>query len=72
MSTLFRIICGTAGTAALLGTAALAIDLLTREHDATVLLAAYGALGGILFGVYLLFYAITGKWRPNLGRGNRA
>ena len=36
------------------------------KPGAKVLLAGYMGIGGILFGAYLMFYAITGKWRPNL------
>lgn len=66
MSTIFRIIIGTAGLMLLVATAVLALHLLAMEPDASVLLAGYAAIGGILFGAYFLFYAITGEWRPNL------
>ncbi|MBT8095042.1 MAG: hypothetical protein KJP08_09545 [Gammaproteobacteria bacterium] len=61
-----RIVCGAVGLAILVGTAVLALNLLVMEYDVSVLLAGYMAIGGILLGVYLLFYAITGAWRPNL------
>ena len=66
MSMIFRLICGVVGLAALAGTVVLALNLLAMELDAKVLLAAYMGIGFILIGAYLLFYAITGKWRPNL------
>jgi hypothetical protein len=74
MTTVLRIISGTAALALLLVTVILAIDLLTKEPDARVLLAGYMGIGGIIFGAYLLFYAITGEWRPNLAnkRNERA
>ena len=61
-----RIISGVVGLTLVLGTLVLVLNLLTMEPDASVLLAAYMAIGGILLGGYLLFYAIAGEWRPNL------
>jgi hypothetical protein len=71
MSTVFRIISGAAGLALLVATVVLAGYLLAEEPDAKVLLAGYMGIGGILFGAYLLFYAITGEWRPNLTNRKR-
>lgn len=65
MSITFRIISGALGSAILVGTAVLGLNLLAKEYDAEVLLAGYMGIGGILLGVFLLFYAITGKWHPN-------
>jgi hypothetical protein len=63
---IFRIICGMAGLTILVATVVLAFNLLAMDADARVLLAGYMGIGGLLFGAYLLFYAITGEWRPNL------
>lgn len=72
MSKIARIISGAVGSAILVGTLVLALNLLAMEPDAKVLLAGYMGIGGILVGAYLLFYAITGEWRPNLAsRRNR-
>lgn len=71
MSTILRLISGAAGLALSLGTVVLVIYLLAEEPDARVLLAGYMGIGGILFGAYLLFYAITGDWRPNLVNGKK-
>ena len=61
-----RIISGIAGLTFLAGTVVLVFNLLAMEPDARVFLAAYMAIGGILLGAYLMFYSITGEWRPNL------
>jgi hypothetical protein len=63
---IFRIISGIAGLTILVATVVLAFNLLAMDADARVLLAGYMGIGGLLFGAYLLFYAITGEWRPNL------
>jgi hypothetical protein len=63
---IFRVISGTAGLTFLVGTVLLAQNLLAREHDASVFLAAYAGIGCIMLGVYFLFYAITGEWLANL------
>jgi hypothetical protein len=63
---IFRIISGIAGLTILVATIVLAFNLLAMDADARVLLAGYMGIGGLLFGAYLLFYAITGEWRPNL------
>lgn len=65
MSMTFRIISGAVGLTILVGTVVFALNLVSMEHDARVYLAGYMALGGILIGAYLLFYAIYGEWRPN-------
>lgn len=65
MKTILRIISGTIGAVALIGTVFLVLKLLGMEPDRRVLLAGYTAIGGILLGVYLLFYAVAGDWRPN-------
>ncbi len=67
MAVAFRTISGALGVVVLLGTALLAIKLLVMEQDASVLLAAYMGIGGLLFGAFLLIYAITGKWHPKPG-----
>jgi hypothetical protein len=71
MSTILRIISGAAGLTLLAATVVLALNLLAEEPDARVLLAGYMGIGGILFGAYLMFYAITGEWRPNLTNSKR-
>jgi hypothetical protein len=71
MSTILRIISGAAGLTLLAATVVLALNLLAEEPDARVLLAGYMGIGGILFGAYLMFYAITGEWRPNLTNRKR-
>ena len=68
---IFRIISGAAGLTLLAATVALALNLLTMDPDAGVLLAAYMGIGGLLFAAYLLFYAVTGEWRPNLTKKNQ-
>ena len=68
MSKVFRFICGAVGVAMLVGTAVFALQLLAMERDMSVLVAAYMAIGGILVGVYLLIYAITGNWQPTPSR----
>jgi hypothetical protein len=67
---IFRIISGIAGLTILVATVVLALNLLTMDADARVLLAGYMGIGGLLFGAYLLFYAITGEWRPNLTKNS--
>lgn len=67
-----RMICGAIGLAILAGTVVLAFNLLAMELDARVLLAGYMGIGGLLIGAYLLFYAITGEWRPDLTRRKKA
>ena len=64
----FRIISGVVGLTILIGTVVLALNLLAMEPDASVYLAGYMGIGGIMLGVYFLFYAIAGEWRPNLTR----
>jgi hypothetical protein len=66
MSITLRIISGAVGLIVLAATVLLSINLLAMEHDASVLLAGYMGIGGILLGAFLLFYAISGEWRPNL------
>jgi len=66
MSMTFRIISGVAGLIILVSTVVLALNLLTRELEASVYLAGYLGIGCIMLGAYLLFYAIAGEWRPNL------
>ena len=66
MLMILRILSGAVGLSLLAGTFVLVLDLLAMEHDSRVLLAGYMAIGGILLGAYLMFYAITGEWRPNL------
>jgi hypothetical protein len=66
MIMLLRLFIGVAGLALLAGTVALVLDLLAMDHNPSVLLAGYMAIGGILLGGYFLFYAITGDWRPDL------
>ncbi len=65
---ILRIISGAIGVAILVGTVVLAWNLLAMEPDARVLLAGYMGIGGILLGAYLLFFAITGAWRPDPAR----
>ena len=62
----FRFISGVVGLGIFALTILLALNLLAMKPGAKVLLAGYMGIGGILFGAYLMFYAITGKWRPNL------
>ena len=71
MSVIYRIIVGAIGLAILVGTAVFVVQLLAARPDPKVLLAGYMAIGGILLGAYSMFYAITGKWRPNLTRRQR-
>jgi hypothetical protein len=60
-----RVFCGALGLAVLAGTVVLGLNLLAMEPDRRVILAGYAGIGGILLGVYLLFYAFTGEWRPH-------
>ena len=69
MSIILRTISGAVGLAILVSTVVLALDLVSMEHDARVYLAGYMAIGGILVGAYLLYYAVRGTWRP--GRTGR-
>ena len=71
MSIIFRLISGAVALALLVGTVLLAQYLLAREPNARVFLAGYMGIGGIMLGAYLLFYAMTGKWRPNLTSRNK-
>lgn len=71
MSMTLRLLCGAIGLILLVGTALMALKLLVMERIASVLLAGYMGIGCIMLGVYLLFYAITGEWRPNLGKRNK-
>ena len=71
MSIIFRIISGVLGLTILVSTVVLAVKLVSMGHDARVYLAAYMGIGGFLIGAYLLFYAIFGKWRPNLNSRKR-
>ncbi len=64
---IYRITSGAIGLAILVGTFLFALNLLGMEIGPSVLLAGYMGIGGILLGAYLLFYAITGEWRPNRG-----
>jgi len=68
---IFRIISGVAGLIILVATVVLALNLLAMDADARVLLAGYMGIGGLLFAAYLLFYAITGEWRPNVTKNNK-
>ena len=68
---IFRLISGAAGLAILIGTVLLAQDLLVSEHDASIFLAGYMGIGCIMLGVYFLFYAMTGEWRPNRTNRNK-
>ena len=65
MFMIFRIISGTAGLTILVSTVVFALKLVSMEPDARVYLAGYMGIGGILVSAYLLFYAISGEWRPN-------
>ena len=65
MSMICRIISGAAGLTILVSTVVFALNLVSMEPDARVLLAGYMGIGGILVSAYLLFYAISGGWRPN-------
>jgi hypothetical protein len=62
----FRIISGVVGLTILVGAALLALNLLAMEPGASVLLAGYMAIGCVMLGVYLLFFAFSGEWRPDL------
>jgi len=62
---IFRIISGATGLTIVVSTVVFALNLVSMEHDARVYLAAYMGIGGILVGAYLLFFAISGEWRPN-------
>ena len=66
MSMISRVFSGAVGFTILIGTAVLALNLLSMKPDAKVLLAGYMGIGCIMAGVYLLFYAFTGEWRPSL------
>lgn len=68
---MFRIISGLASLTILAATVVLGLNLLAMEADARVLLAGYMGIGGLLFAAYLLFFAITGEWRPNLTKKNQ-
>ena len=68
---IFRIISGAVGIALLVATVVLTLYLLAEEPAAEVLLAGYMGIGGIIFGAYFLFYAVTGEWRPNLTNKKR-
>ncbi len=68
---IFRLISGAVGLTILVGTILLARDLLTPAHDASIFLAGYMGVGCIMLGVYFLFYAMTGEWRPNLTNRNK-
>lgn len=61
---ILRIVSGAIGAAVLAGTVVFALQLLAMDPDRKVLVAAYMGIGGILIGAYLLYYAITGGWRP--------
>ena len=60
-----------AGLTILAATVVLGLNLLAMDADARVLLAGYMGIGGLLFAAYLLFFAITGEWRPNLTKKNQ-
>jgi hypothetical protein len=68
---ILRLISGAVGLSILVGTVLLAKDLLVPERDASIFLAGYMGIGCIMLGVYFLFYATTGKWRPNLARRDK-
>jgi len=68
---IFRVISGAVGLTILVGTVLLAQNLLAREYDASVFLAGYAGIGCIMLGVYFLFYALAGEWRPNLAKRNK-
>jgi len=68
---IFRVISGAVGLTLLVGTVLLAQNLLVREYDASVFLAGYMGIGGIMLAAYFLFYALTGEWRPNLTSRNK-
>jgi hypothetical protein len=68
---IFRLISGAVGLAILLGTILLAKYVLAAERNASIFLAGYMGIGCIMLGVYCLFYAITGEWRPDLSNRNK-
>ena len=68
---ILRLISGAVGLTILVGTISLAQDLLAKEHDASIFLAGYMGVGCIMLGIYFLFYAMTGEWRPNLTNRNK-
>ena len=72
MSITLRIISGAVGLIVLAGTIVLGINLLAMEQDASVFLAGYMGIGGILLGLFLLFYAISGELRPGLTRRTKS
>ncbi len=62
---IYRITSGAIGLAILIGTMILGANLLGMEAGPGVILAGYMGIGGILVGAFLLFFAITGEWRPH-------
>ena len=64
MLIIYRIGSGAIGLVTLIGTVMFALNLLGMEIGPGVILAGYMLIGGILIGALLLFFAITGKWRP--------
>lgn len=68
---IFRLISGAVGLTILVGTILLARQLLAMELDASLFLAGYAGIGCIMLGVYFLFYAMTGEWRPNRSDRNK-
>ena len=60
----YRITSGAIGAATLIGTIVFALNLLGMDPGLDVILAGYMGIGGILIGMFLLFFAITGEWRP--------
>ena len=72
LAMILRLISGAAGLAVLGGTVLFGLHLWSMERDASVFLAAYLGIGFIMLGAYLLFYALSGEWRPQLGSRKRA
>jgi len=61
-----RLLSGVAGLAVIIITATWPKFLHTSELDLASSLGAFLAFIGIMLGVYLLFYSMTGEWLPKL------
>jgi MFS family permease len=67
---ILRLLSGAVGLTILVFTVLLARVLSPTEHDAGMLLAGYIGVGCVMFGVYFLFYALTGDWLPKLSNSD--
>ena len=67
----YRLLSGAAGFAVLVLSVSWPQVLRALEMTTVSAISGYLSFLGIMLGVYLLFYAVTGEWLPKLAKRNR-